>query len=48
MINSIALVMSVALISCIPCCFMNHEKGNEKIPYSANLTNKGNKTFPFF
>ena len=42
-LHRIALVLSVALISCIPCCFMNHEKRNKRIHYSANLTNKGNK-----
>ena len=43
-----ALVLSVTLISCIPCCFMNHEKENKRIHYSAKLTNKGSKTFFLF
>ena len=44
-LHRIALVLFVTLISCIPCCFINHEKENKRIHYNANLTNKGNKTF---
>ena len=44
-LHRIALILSVTLISCIPCCFMNHVKENKRIPYIVKLTNKGNKTF---
>ena len=44
----IALVLHVTLISRLPCYFLNHEKENEIIYYSWNLTNKGNKTFLSF
>ena len=41
-------MLSVTLISCVPCCFINHEKGNKRIHYSVNLPNKGNKIFLSF
>ena len=40
-----SLVLSVALISCIPSCFMRHEKEKKKNHYNVNLINKENKTF---
>ena len=47
-LHRIAFVLSVTLLSCIPCCFINHEIENKRIHYSVNLTNKGNKTFLSF
>ena len=48
--HRIALALSVVLISCIPCCFMNHEKKNKikRIHQNVNLTNKSKGTRPFF
>ena len=50
-VKSSVRVLSVTLISCIPCCFMNHEKTKECI--NVKWTNKWSKTLfsvflPFF
>ena len=47
-LHRIAFVLSVTLILCKSCCFMNNEKENKRIQYIVNLTNKGNKTLSFF
>ena len=42
-IHRIALVLSVTSISCVPCCFVSHEKENKTCYYSVNLPDKGIK-----
>ena len=42
-------MVPVNLMSCILCCFVNHEKENKRIYYSISITNEGDKTlFSFF